>query len=135
MSLLKSTGNPDIDHVHEKMINMMKNIIKETENGSTVDQLKFQLADLYSAAEVHFREEEILMHDINYPFSPVHIMAHEDILSKIRAFLEILIHSKKDYNILVNTLLNAIEKHVECYDIALFTYNKEINLAGMVSNG
>jgi hemerythrin-like metal-binding protein len=125
MTILKSTGDPDVDKVHQKMVDMMLSIIKHTENGVGISFLKQKLLDLYAVAEKHFKEEENLMQDIDYPFRPTHIMAHEDILSKIRTFLEILEHSKKDYNLLINTLLKIIEKHVEHYDIALFTFNAQ----------
>ena len=123
MTILKSTGDPDIDKVHQKMVDLMVYIIAQSENGTTVGHLKDKLLELSSIAQNHFKEEEALMREIEYPFTPTHIMAHEDILSKIRMFLEILEHSKKDYNILLNTLLKIIEKHVEHYDVSLFTFN------------
>ena len=138
MTILKSTGNPDIDKAHETMARMMYSIIRHTENGHSVEELKKELLNLYAVAEEHFKDEEELMHEIDYQFTPTHIMAHEDILSKIRIFLEILEHSKKDYNVLVSTLLKVIEKHVEHYDVALFLYNEhhwESKQAGIQGQG
>jgi hemerythrin-like metal-binding protein len=123
MTILKSTGDPDIDKVHQKMVDMMLSIIRHTENGSTVPELKIELLNLYSIAEVHFKEEEELMQDIKYPFIKTHFIAHEDILHKIRVFLEVLEHTKKDYNLLLKSLLKTIENHVDHYDIALFSFN------------
>ena len=132
MNKLKSTGNPDADRSHQRMVDLMESIIKHTENGHTTEELKFQLLELYSIAEVHFKEEEELMQEIEFPFMPIHIMAHEDTLSKIRVFLEIIEHSKKDYNILVNTLLHVIETHVANYDVPLFLFNSELKQAGIL---
>ena len=125
MTILKSTGDPDIDKVHQKMVNLMVYIIAQSENGTTIQHLKDKLLELYALAWDHFKEEEVLMHEIEYPFMPTHIMAHEDILTKIRMFLEILEHSKKEYNLLLNSLLRIIEKHVEHYDVGLFTFNAQ----------
>lgn len=136
MSILKSTGNPDIDNVHQKMVTTMNTIIEHTKNGHSVEELKEELKGLYHLAANHFNDEDELMRDIKYPFSTTHILAHQEILSKIKLFLEILDHTKQEYNGLLNVLLRIVEKHVEHYDVSLFKYNEIVNQqAGMVSNG
>lgn len=122
MSILKSTGDPDIDKTHQKLVNMMLDIVKSSDNGVTIFDIKQKLDSLYHVANLHFKEEENLMHDIEYPFKSTHIMAHEDILSKIRMFKEIIEHTKKEYNLFAKSLLKIIASHVENYDVSLFEF-------------
>lgn len=122
---LKTTGNPDIDGTHKLIIEILEEIISNIK-GNLLYSVHFKIQDLLLIASTHFREEEQLMRDINYPFIESHLVAHNDIILK-------LLHLLKLYNRPVNSILwllsileKAILNHVEHYDVNLFEYNNLI---------
>lgn len=131
--MLKSTGNPDIDKCHEKMIGIIQNIKNKTANN--IKEIKEELDNLYQVSKEHFTEEETLMRDINYPFSVAHFAAHDDILKKIETLKNVVEYTKEIYLPLLKVTDSLIEKHVEHFDVALFEYNAQIFLRGQTGDG
>ncbi len=120
---LKSTGNPDIDGIHKLIIELLEEIVSSIKNKS-LDSIYSKLNNLLLVASKHFKEEEQLMRDINYPFIESHLAAHNDITLKLLHLFKLYKQPLNNILWLLSLLEQAIINHVDHFDTVLFNYNK-----------
>ena len=119
---LKSTGNPDIDGTHKLIIELLEEVLSNIKNNSLKD-VPFQIKNLLWIASQHFKDEEQLMREIDYPFRESHFLAHNNITLKLMHLLELFDKPPTKIKWLLNTIEHNIISHVEQFDVALFRYN------------
>lgn len=81
-----SVGNDEIDADHEKLIDLLNSLVSSVEAGSGLDVVRAELEHLMTETENHFRHEERIMTQANYPELGYHQRIHEALMKEIREF-------------------------------------------------
>ena len=89
-------GNKEIDDDHKKLIDMVGLVEQALESDVEPDELTRILHDLDNFTVEHFRREERIMQQINYPGFQQHFKEHKDLIARFTALKnDIIINLKK----------------------------------------
>jgi hemerythrin-like metal-binding protein len=72
-----ATGSPKIDAQHKRLFIMLSELHDAIVDGNDAELLDGVIAGLQSYAAEHFREEEALMAEVEYPLTRSHMAIHE----------------------------------------------------------
>lgn len=98
-----SVGNNDVDDRHKMLFGMISDFFCQKGKQATIAYLY----DLTSYIDLDFEAEEVLLRQINYPFTDDHVKKHNELREKLRLMSEKL----ENYNEVVH------------HKIAVFIYN------------
>ncbi len=122
-----SIGMPEIDHQHQTIINIINKIhssYSENKNNETMNKL---LPELKWYAEEHFKHEELLMLETDFPHYKEHKAIHQEMLEKVNNLIQV--YSKNeipDGNETLNFFVNWLTGHIKVDDLKL---GKHANIA------
>jgi len=81
-----AVGHPIVDYDHQMLINLANDFHFAVENGSGEQAVAAALERLVQYVESHFKREEQLFMNSNYPDKAKHQQNHRDIENMVRAF-------------------------------------------------
>jgi len=83
---LYSTGIEKVDRQHENLTDLLNCLNEAWRTGKSHDVLLFRLDQLLAAVGGHFRDEEQLMIETEYPDLDLHKAEHDFLLEKVLQF-------------------------------------------------
>lgn len=92
-----TTGVTKVDEQHRELLRLAENLVNSIGKQLSNDSVKENLFFLSRYAVNHFKDEELLQQDVNYPGYEVHKQIHAD-------FVETLLLLKQQYTLEGNTL-------------------------------
>lgn len=72
-------GHPMVDKQHQYLFDLANNIVEAKSKSEVIKYIML----LYKYTREHFRDEELLMKDIQYPDYQIHIQIHNVLLNKV----------------------------------------------------
>jgi len=81
------TGNTQVDDEHKEIFMLVQKVIDSTEDNADV-RIESTIDFLANYAVNHFKNEEGLMTESNYPAMPVHKKQHDDFVVEVLALRE-----------------------------------------------
>jgi len=123
-------GVPHIDDQHRKLVEVLNELTVECGKGKWSDSVEKTLFFAVSYAKDHFRDEEELQAQSNYPGLEEHRQMHQSFVENVSALLHDLRRSGKSILLVIkiNKMLNDwIVNHISTEDkkIGLFIQSKE----------
>ena len=82
-----NTGIPIIDEQHRGIVASINSFHYFTQRGNGLDALKPTFSILEQYTDLHFRTEESLMYEAEYPAVDVHVVCHRELMKKTTAVL------------------------------------------------
>jgi hemerythrin len=119
-----SVGVPVLDGQHIALLNLCKraaNCLKSDMEGATGD-IQEILGQLVSYTENHFRDEEHLLRESNYPGFAAHRAEHVEYSTRLTGFLLDAGNGSIDRVALFEYLLDWWELHILCADKAYMAF-------------
>ena len=118
--------NIEIDAQHERLFKVINNFYNGLILGSTEESIRELICELRDYANVHFRSEEDLMLEHEYPHSEKHINMHKEFLEKVNSLEEAVKHNTSAMHVdLLNYLTIWIKKHIYEVDKQYANYFRE----------
>ena len=81
------TGNTQVDNEHKEIFKLAQNVIEASFDSEEV-QIEVALGFLASYTITHFKNEERLMMESDYPDMAVHKKQHDDFIIEVTALIE-----------------------------------------------
>jgi hemerythrin-like metal-binding protein len=119
-----------IDDQHKQLINMINELASAMKSGSGKDVLNDMLVDLAAYADYHFKTEEELFKQYNYPNTDKHVEEHKSFRDHVEKFND-RYQQKKNLGITVeilNFLTDWLSNHIKKTDKE---YSKFFNNLGI----
>lgn len=107
--------------LHGELCSKFNYVLECLENSKKKEAID-TIVEMLTIAAAHFKEEEILMDQVEYPLVLIHKMVHEDILLKLGGLLKVLDIPLEKISWLVNSLRMLLENHNEHFDYILEEY-------------
>lgn len=124
-----TVGDTGIDGEHMELFRIANGFLKATGQEA---QRKSAL-ELRMYTKTHFWHEEMLMHDIDYPFIATHLKMHENLISQLGE-IEQKIESGELYQEGLKEFINYwFVKHMATVDVPLVVYVKKHKVASAPS--
>ena len=118
-------GNEAIDEEHKELFRIAKKFVEASD---TASQRASAMA-LRNYTKAHFRNEEILMHEVGYPLTATHLRLHTDLISKLAA-IEAKIECGELHQAELEEFINYwFIKHMAAADAPLVVYVKRYKAA------
>lgn len=112
-----STNNFKIDNQHKKLIDIVNNLSELIKIDSNSKILNETLSELLKFSITHFKDEEELMRQTNYPELDQHIKKHKDFSLKIANFCSDVQNNKTNITEkLLEFLVNELMVHTNIDD-------------------
>ena len=89
-----SVNNSSIDSQHKRLIGLTNNLILQSNAKANSSIINESLSELLKYAREHFRDEEKLLKEHNYPKLEAHRKSHEKFIYKIAMFCKDVIDGK-----------------------------------------
>ena len=106
-----------IDTQHKKMMSMINDLHNTMMDGEPTPKIAEVLKRLESYTEEHFRYEEEIFDQYNYPQADEHKKQHNDLVQRVKAFRDrITNHQEKVGEELLNFLLFWLGNHIKKVD-------------------
>lgn len=127
------TGNEMIDAQHQELIEKINNLVRSCETAKEKTTAVKMLDYLADYTDFHFKEEEQLQIEIQYPGYDKHIEQHKEFIQAIEELHEMLEEEEGPSDAFVKALQkNVIEwlyKHIQGFDrsVAEFKFMRENN--------
>jgi hemerythrin len=81
-----SIGNYKIDRDHRKLLNIYNDLVKISNTKLQRDEFAKVLSGMTDYALLHFKKEELYMHELSYPQIDEHITYHIEYLNIVTGF-------------------------------------------------
>ncbi len=112
-----SVNNFLIDAQHKKLVSIINRLHAAMKEGKAKNILEFILDDLIMYTKEHFRTEERMMMNANYPGLKEHSQEHEKLTEKVIDFQKLFIEGKALITMdLMNFLKSWLINHIEGTD-------------------
>ncbi|AVK81897.1 bacteriohemerythrin [Campylobacter fetus] len=119
-----SIGNNGIDKQHKKLFELAKKAYIYANKNISRDDIRNIITEFFEYMKEHFRDEEVYMELIEYPYLEQHAAIHKDIISSMSN----LIKTAKNVNDLKENLVVIAEKwlleHILHHDIRIEEWRK-----------
>ncbi len=112
-----NTGISIIDEQHRGIISTINSLHYFIQNGHEHDIIKPTLIMLSQYTNIHFRTEEVLMKDANYPNIEEHISHHKKLLAKTNTLIYTFNKNNSDSNSLLKFLREWWIGHINTEDM------------------
>ena len=110
------TGNAQVDSEHQEIFLLVQGLITATLDSSQVKGKVQEAMDFLAGYTVnHFKHEESLMEESQYPIMPVHKKQHDDFVVQVLALKERLLSesdSEKNSLDIQKVIVNWLTDHV-----------------------
>lgn len=83
-----STGIPQMDEQHRKLIDMLNHFYEAVERGQRDQAIETLLQQAEEYTLYHFNSEEALMREMDYPEFEPHQKAHQNLINEVRSAKE-----------------------------------------------
>ena len=122
-------GDTGIDGEHMELFRIANGFL----NASGQEAQRKSAIELRKYTKAHFWHEEMLMHDVDYPFIATHLKLHENLIAQLSA-IEQKIESGELYQEELKEFINHwFVKHMATVDAPLVVYVKKHNEASALS--
>ena len=123
-----SVNNPEIDHQHKELINVLNDKIRHCSENKEKEReylLKIKNPTIVLIKK-HFKTEEKLLQKNNYVNIEEHKMEHESFLNKLNIIMDKLENNliEMDLSIIVEYMKDWLIYHIEMYDVTAKEYFK-----------
>lgn len=81
-----NVGVKQIDEQHKWLVQLVNNLLSAIQSGVAEDILQSICQELVDYTEFHFRDEELLMEEIGFPFIEEQRAEHEELRVKVGEF-------------------------------------------------
>ncbi|WP_419779900.1 bacteriohemerythrin [Maridesulfovibrio sp.] len=116
-----SVGNAEIDEQHKKLFEIL-NRCAVAEKRSSSKYLVI-VRELLNYCQEHFRLEEQLMLEVNYPDMASHVAEHKKILNAVETLVEKLYAGEQiDSDVIDRFVASWVKKHIITKDLPLKKY-------------
>ena len=85
-SRVQRTGNSEMDHGHENLVDLINQLADGMQQGKTKEYCSNILEQFLEHLRIHFAAEERLMESYRYPKAAEHIALHETLLKDVNSF-------------------------------------------------
>ncbi|HKH97640.1 MAG TPA: bacteriohemerythrin [Candidatus Sulfotelmatobacter sp.] len=117
------TGNKVVDTQHQELFRMVNALHAAILENRSKDLLMPTLETLANYAIEHFRSEEALMVEMNYPALAVHKWKHEDLTREVKELVGKYKSGQVGLTVtLSNFLANWLQHHIKEDDMDLIRY-------------
>ena len=113
-------GNKFIDDQHEELFRNANRFLV----ASTLDEQRTCAMKFRQYTKEHFGQEEMLMHDINYPFIATHLRQHDGLIARLASITEQVEHGALSQPELEEFINYWFVKHIAAFDAPLAIYVK-----------
>jgi hemerythrin-like metal-binding protein len=114
-------GDKAIDDEHIELFRIAARFLAAT----TKDSRQNSAMELRLYTQEHFGHEEVLMHDVSYPFTATHLRQHEELIGKLRSIEEKLAKGTLFKSELEEFINYWLVKHMAAVDAPLVVYVKK----------
>lgn len=117
--------NEQIDYEHQRLFKMVNDLHEAVHNplgdaNETYMMIKLTLDQLVNYADYHFKTEETLMRETNYPKAVEHKAQHDALRAKVIDFKKLYATGKANVNdALMEFLRDWLVSHIKKTDVAL----------------
>lgn len=112
-----SVGINTIDNQHKKLVDIINSLYESFVDQTAAQKLEHILNELIDYSQYHFKTEEDLFHDYDYPEKDIHISKHQEFIQKINEFHFKVVHEKINITYqLMNFLRNWLLEHIQSED-------------------
>jgi hemerythrin len=121
------TGHKIIDDQHKQLFDTLVNLVEASEQGSGKDEIYKTLDFLSKYVIMHFKTEEDLQIEYDYPDYPLHKQSHDEFKTTIYNQIHTLQKKgpeKELIDIVVQTIGDWLVTHIKGNDIAMAAYLK-----------
>lgn len=116
-------GDPVIDEDHRRLAETVNALHENIVQGHSMNRVNAALIELVSHADRHFRHEERLMREKDYPGYEEHKRQHEDLEADIAALLKRFEAGESLYSLrIMDFLADWLLTHIHLSDKALGQY-------------
>jgi len=117
------TGNNLVDAQHQELFRMVNDLHDAIVANKSKEILALTLEKMAKYTIEHFKSEEALMTQVNYPAIAGHRRKHEALTEEVQALIEKFKSGKAVLSItLSNFLANWLRHHIKEEDMALIKY-------------
>lgn len=122
-------GVPQIDEQHRKLVNALDELTEDCAKGKWSEAIEKTLYFAIAYAKEHFKDEEELQAQVNYPELKAHRRMHTDFISKVSVLVHDLQRNGKDIALIgkINKMLiDWVIEHIGTEDkkIGLYIQSK-----------
>ncbi len=124
-----SVGIDKIDNQHKKLVEIINVLFESFSNGKAERIVSDVIHELVEYTEYHFKIEEDLFTEHNYPDKEDHILKHKQFVDQVIEWKTKL--SEGDNNVhyeLINYLKTWLLEHIKGDDVSYSQYFKENNI-------
>lgn len=115
-----AVGVDSVDYEHQELIRLINEIYDEMKTRRDTDALEQFVGDVHFAISAHFALEERLMREAEYPEYEAHKEDHEELLDRLRGFMDLLVDDpEKGFESLKASLSDWFERHFATFDARL----------------
>lgn len=108
---------PKIDEQHKQLVTLINNLYKAFMNKTHIEAVGDVLLELKNYTEYHFRFEETLFSNINFPEKKEHLKTHEAFEAKIQSFHDEYLNNPKSVTFrLISYLQSWLVDHIMVAD-------------------
>lgn len=124
-----ATGVESIDNDHRKLIGMINELYTAMSKGEGRTVLHSVVCQMVDYSKLHFRREEQIMKQIDYPFFEKHEMMHDAFIARVVTFMQKLEEGKDSISIeIVAFLREWLSDHILKADMQLAAEASRHNL-------
>lgn len=120
------TGNKTIDSQHKELIEKMNNLLQNCETNKELTSAIRTLNYLSDYTDFHFKEEEQLQRDIDYPGMKEHLAQHRAFEQTIQELHDMLVEDEGPSPAFVKAveenIVNWFYNHIQSYDRSVAEY-------------
>lgn len=120
------TGNHEIDEQHEEWINRINKLLGSCENGTCKVEAIKMLDYMADYTEFHFKAEEKLQEEVEYPAIEEHKKRHDEFRQAVKDLYEMLQEEEGPSNAFVDAVKkNVVEwlvHHIQSFDTSVASY-------------
>jgi hemerythrin len=108
-----SVNNQAMDDQHKRLFNLIEKLNKAMQDGKSNSIINSVLEELSQYAVTHFKDEESLMANVNYPKLKFHINEHKSFVDKLNSFKKAINNKELGVSIKVtNFLRDWLKSHI-----------------------
>ena len=105
-------GIETVDEQHKKLVNILNEAYDLLMTSGPDDKVQALLQDLLSYTEIHFKSEEKMLENSNYPFYEEHLIEHKRFKSELDTLGENLSNGNISKAELVQFINNWLSDHI-----------------------
>ena len=120
------TGNAEIDEQHEEWINRINKLLGSCENGTCKVEAIKMLDYMAEYTEFHFKAEEKLQEEVEYPALDEHKKKHDEFRKVVEELHDMLEEEEGPSDAFVKAVADNVVKwlynHIKTFDCSVASY-------------